>query len=619
MDSSIINLPVELLEAIIDHIPSKKDRRSLWAVSRIFRKLLASRVFETLTIRTNEQALPRLDERPYTSLDATHPLDCLKLVKHLHLRAPFHEKLGSDRCPHTELYGRLPKDPFTGRQPYGNVARLLKLIPLLLQLEENGLVSFSWDLGMCIPEHILGREGYLTKKQTAIESLSLITGAHHPRHEDSPAVQTLVLSSFPRIRKFSWKGLRLTEELESLRGFFASNYQILEDLELDFIDWDLVNIKGVSPRLWGKSFPSFTKIILPQVGKDVRTFASLKRLALSEFGFEDMTHGITQAFNVSHLQTLKLHNCPGILTFLSTIVDAGLALKLKSLEFIIHDNAVEYDGGLESPLISFLQSFDGLEDLYLMLRAEMLRPEHWPSCYWNAILHHSSTLKRLIYHERTTTYVEQNLGYMGSRWREEWADNLLYRLPLGASDDEVINSYDNHLYNRALPQMGLECFGVADDPNTLQAIMGTPSAVEQNFKLLHIRRTATDTEWNAISFEGQICALFKHNPRSWSRSDYLQWVAEGQYRVFKTALSIFQSPKLNNLQVLAFGDFSHGNRYKGRNLLLCRAVTPNPEVKFRVMSPSDTAFYMRAGVLSLDFLAACPRNALLGNTKWKFP
>ena len=50
-------------------------------------------MFETLTIRAKERALLRLDSRPYFSLDAAHPLDCLKLIRHLHLRAPFGEKL----------------------------------------------------------------------------------------------------------------------------------------------------------------------------------------------------------------------------------------------------------------------------------------------------------------------------------------------------------------------------------------------------------------------------------------------------------------------------------------------------------------------------------------------
>ena len=400
------NQPTEILEAIIDHLPSKKDRISFSGVSKRFRELLSSRFFKTLTIRAKEHDLLGLDARPYASLEARKPLGGFKLVKHLHLKAPFHRKLGDARCPHTQLSGPLPPDQVTGRRLYGSHARLLKLIPLLYQLQENGLVSFSWDLGMCVPEHILGREGYLAKKQTVIESLSLITGGKHYYKREDYALPNVVLSNSPQLRTCSWKGLYSTEELESLRGLFASNYQILEDLELDFIDWERVCMDGRAATGGRWPFPSFTRLILPHCSdRDVKVFASLRRLALREFAFEEKAQGIIQAFNISHLRSLKLHNCTGILTFLSTIVKAELVLKLKSLEIITQDDAHEYDGLLHSPLISFLEHFDGLENLYLMLRVEKLRPEHWPACYWNAILHHSSTLKKLVYHERTTTLV----------------------------------------------------------------------------------------------------------------------------------------------------------------------------------------------------------------------
>ena len=81
--------------------------------------------------------------------------------------------------------------------------------------------------------------------------------------------------------------------------------------------------------------------------------------------------------------------------------------------------------------------------------------------------------------------------------------------------------------------------------------------------------------------------------------------------VFSVAMSIFQSSTFEDLQVLAFGDFSHGGRYDSPHLLLCRAVTPIPEVNFRVMSRDDMDFYKRSGLLDLDCLAACPKEGLL--------
>ena len=59
--------------------------------------------------------------------------------------------------------------------PEGLHASLHKMILLVAQLQENGLLAFSWDLGRCIPSHLFGREGYLTRNRLQVQSLSLIT------------------------------------------------------------------------------------------------------------------------------------------------------------------------------------------------------------------------------------------------------------------------------------------------------------------------------------------------------------------------------------------------------------------------------------------------------------
>ena len=522
MQSIFKDLPTEILEAIFDLLPSKKDLKSLGAISKRFRGLLESRVFETLTIRANEDAITQFDTRPYASLDASHPLGCLKLIKQVHLKAPFHEKLDQHRCPHRMLYERLPEDSFDTTQSNGTVARLPKLIPLLLQLQENSLVSFSWDLGICIPKHILGDQGYLTNKQTRIESLSLITGAGCWHNHLEPNANMLVLSNFPKLRKFSWKGLRTTEELNALRGLFQVNYRVLQDLELDFIDTVTVMIdrKRAFRDHWEDGLPLFTKSILPhETDGKVKIFVSLDRLALSVFDFSYTEWDILRALNIASLQSLKLHSCPGILGFLSSIVRNGLVLRLKSLDLVAEDDAKESDGVVRSTLINFLQSFQGLEHLHLMLRAERDRPEQWIYRYWNAILHHSASLKRLIYHERRRS--STNLWDEDDNL-EQWKDRKLYKFP--RSSAEISHSQETHIYNTALPQMCLECFGVADRVRNVLAVMTTPLAMEQKFKLLHIRKTGTRFEHGDylrpedpeadFDFEDQIRALITHNPGS---------------------------------------------------------------------------------------------------------
>ena len=590
--------PSELLDLIVHSLPYRKDRRALWRVSRRFHELLNKNMFDTLTIRPGEHALAHI-ARPYGSLDASHPLECLKLVKHLHLKAPFHDMLErKERCPHHQLALYLysvsvPDDTMA------SFAGLFKVMPLLLQMQDDGLVSFSWDLGTCIPETILGAEGYLTKNQTAIESLSLITGTIcHQRPMFNPEI--VVLTNFPNLRKFSWKGLSSTRELDSLRGLFRCNYEVLEELELDFLDWRSVTIDNVK-MYTGLVDPSFTELILPHdTNRVVQQFKSLKRLSLSEFGFEKTTQQITRAFNITNLRSLTLRNCSGALTFLATILDTGLVLRLKSLELIVRERLWEFNGSLESPLIGFLQSFEGLEHFHLLRRARPDEPHGSLSVYWNAILHHSSTLKRLVYHERHEGYPD---GF--------WTDEGLQR----PSEDLA----ETHCYNSCLTQMRLECFGIADDPYNLLKVMHDSSATHQEFKLLHFRRTGTDRQQYSgekVPYEDMISGIVDHNPGSWSRDNFEEHYAHlRRNKLFRVARIIFGSPKFVNLQILAFGDFSHGGRYKGRKLLLCRAATPHPQVHFRVMSRADIDFHKGSGLLDLDFLAACPRDRLLGSRR----
>ena len=622
MQCILPKLPLELLESIIHYIPNKEDRRALWRVSRIFRELLTTRIFETLTIRPDEYALARLGAKPYDSLDTNRPLECLKLIRHLHLKAPFHYMLQQqERCPHYSYrlreYGYWV--PYPDDIPKASFTPLFKLVPLLLQMQEKSLVSFSWDLGTCIPENILGSEGYLTKKQTAIESLLLITNGecyYLGRMQE----EIVILSNFPRLRKFSWKGLSSTEEFNSLRGLFRSNFRVLEELVLDFLYWPIVSIDGVMMcMIDDEDRPSFTEAILPhKTNGVVQRFKSLKRLSLSDFEFDETIEQITRAFNIRNLQSLTLRNCEGILTFLSTIVDAGLVLRLKSLELMMKDGAIERNGSLKSPLISFLQSFKGLEHFHLMLRTAKWEPEHWSSYYWNAILHHSSTLKRLIYHERCKKAVP--IADTEEAWSDPrsgmnvWSDNELTRLKsTSLSDAEMAHFQENHFYNSGLAQMQLECFGVADDIHAVLDIMKTPMAVQQDFKLLHFRRTGTDYLESEEWYELLIGNIVEHNPGSWLRDDFEEQYARlRSNKVFKVARIIFESPKFVNLQILAFGDFSHGGRYKGSNLILCRAATSHPEVHFRVMSRDDIDFYKQSGLLDIDFLAACPKDNVLG-------
>lgn len=96
------------------------------------------------TMDTSRSASARLK---YGSLDANRFSECLKLVKHLHLKAPFHEKLHNNhRCPHSQLHPRPLDFDFKYVVPKVEFARLLRLLSMFLQLKVKDLASFTWDL-----------------------------------------------------------------------------------------------------------------------------------------------------------------------------------------------------------------------------------------------------------------------------------------------------------------------------------------------------------------------------------------------------------------------------------------------------------------------------------------
>jgi hypothetical protein len=126
-------------------------------------------------------------------------------------------------------------------------------------------------------------------------------------------------------------------------------------------------------------------------------FKSLKTLSLSAVPFVEAEIEMIYAFNIGNLTTLKLINCHACLGVLDHLVQMNQGSTLKSFELVIDTICLGSNNmGPEEQVKSihtFLDSFSGLEDIFLML---------WAS--WNpifrAILNHATTLKRLVIHER---------------------------------------------------------------------------------------------------------------------------------------------------------------------------------------------------------------------------
>ena len=139
--------------------------------------------------------------------------------------------------------------------------------------------------------------------------------------------------------------------------------------------------------------------------------------------------------------------------------------------------------------------------------------------------------------------------------------------------------------------------------------------LQPNWKIFHLRKSGRETsyyirqdfidyvrEQNLARFEKrQPCARKSDNV--FVRLDYL-------YPFAKWA---FGQSGLPNLEILAFGDFSHNNRYRKRNILL--APLPGNrggphQGRFRVIK-LDAVDQWTSVSKVVEFLEACPNDRLL--------
>lgn len=130
-------------------------------------------------------------------------------------------------------------------------------------------------------------------------------------------------------------------------------------------------------------------------------FQSLETLRLTGVAFSPFENEFSYCLNMMNLSTLQLRNCPASLELLEALLNSGITLKLKSFELAIDWDCLHYYGDFNTAqakvIFRFLESFEGLEDLFLLLTTTI----NW-YLIGNSIANHQSTLKRLVVHERDT-------------------------------------------------------------------------------------------------------------------------------------------------------------------------------------------------------------------------
>jgi len=216
--------------------------------------------------------------------------------------------------------------------------------------------------------------------------------------------------------------------MQALEEILRGNTHLLEEveIEIDYISPSDPEVFQVIP------INQFAHIYLKlKPGEQSVIFHSLRKLSLSGICFMYGIDDTICAFNFSQLRSLKLRDCLDTNPLLDKLAGSSQPIRLTSFELDFTGHYVEQEDIM--PLVRFLRSFEGLEDLYILCpRLGNLTEE-----YWHSIFHHKSTLKRVV-HQQIGVYLDPEYAQRNDR-------------PIGA----------------LLKRSNLKCLGICCLPNDL--------------------------------------------------------------------------------------------------------------------------------------------------------
>lgn len=103
-----------------------------------------------------------------------------------------------------------------------------------------------------------------------------------------------------------------------------------------------------------------------------------------------------QPINFFKLRSLTLQNCSGANNLLDLLAESSRNGELKPAFFEIGYSGVMLEGADLQPLVRFLESFKGLQDLFYPFECDV----QFPQDYLESILSHKSILRRFVHQER---------------------------------------------------------------------------------------------------------------------------------------------------------------------------------------------------------------------------
>lgn len=213
------------------------------------------------------------------------------------------------------------------------------------------------------------------------------------------------LTSLKNLRYLSWKQADFIDSY-LLYDIIEANCCHLESLEVGF-----EGRYALAPRTLEYCLQS-TGLFSTVPGDIYVQFDALHTISLGNVSFKLAYSVLYPTFDFSQIRKLKLQNCRYVLELLRALRYTSRGINLKALECDYEETTPpNQDDSMFDPrtvvlgVPKFLEAFRGLEQLYVRAMDFLVQSsERTP---W-AILKHSHTLKRLVYHYHDKLAMSQN-------------------------------------------------------------------------------------------------------------------------------------------------------------------------------------------------------------------
>ncbi|RDA96181.1 hypothetical protein CP533_1634 [Ophiocordyceps camponoti-saundersi (nom. inval.)] len=565
--ATLKRMPREVLHLIVKSL-KPGDVRSLSLVCKLLRKGCRSYLWCSLVVKPESQY--KVDRIPMALPQRIK----LRFVHQLHLRLD-RADLVDPRCLHwvvppCEDENRLSALTADCPSPEVRMENLVRrVLALLSRFRRDQLLSFSWELGTCLPIQVLQR---VADKHDGLLSLRLATDSHCV---DFPDPDPLASVKFKDIETFAWSGVT---DLFAVSCFLYRHQKSLQNVELAMTsfatferDTQKVVSDGFTNHIWEETR------LPPAPGQVMHTLTLhwVQNLTLSSVPLAEKF--LTTIFDLGRLQSLTLRGCPGwdkALSWVTKSYEGPMALKSLEIQSMRETWRDEGVVGGQWGWEAFFKRTVHLTKLYLGL--EVLREEKAAQLIWSNI---DFLLDRLV--ELVVHFVQRSAFL----W---WPGEFCTFDDKGAG---IFSRRTGLLAWNPFNQSMLQSLGISCTPKNLMTLL-RPFTQTSSLRFLHVRQTECDVE-----HQGSYC---------YANAAETQAGARLRPAFVELANWLFGPQGIRSLQTLAFGDFASNRPSPGHSLFLVRdhgqsrgysIIQPESDKGRRLLAKSDG--YSR-------MLSACP-------------